>query len=487
MISFALLSATPTFCQGMDFALSILSNIAAPVATMIVPDSVKDTVTGCVNTIYGESKDFENLFNEYTANRWPNELKDLVQAEIYKIEEKAKTLSNYTREGDTFNFDIQETCRIAEIARTWLLKYSLSILSLDYTHECKTRLDHKIKEAEGIKIKNSSDFEILIESSGNKNKEELREIELILDYLREIRLNLGAALTARYKYTRKGGAFDRYMTSTTVQKKRFKYWGVTVLPNINLSSPDSKIITILNSKTQISQCIDTTIDVYKMTFSFLIESTDNKIIECDDPYQALDFYREQFRQLFKEEPSEIKLTSKLVDAYNKVRDDLLSINMNTISSPKTTNEMTILSPRRPKSESISIANTNNEKRPRPSSRSKSEQSSLPINFMAAVNDYNSPDNFISETKDMVQIPLPKAHNTTSPKYSPKAIKTEVKSETSPLITESKGFTNIVDDYTSDNNFKYVDRSIECSHDIEPEDEGSLDNSFTATDESSSVG
>lgn len=472
VMSIALLSMTTIPCQGMELAWSFFSN-AAPVVGMMVPESVKNTVSGYANTIYGESKDFDNQFNEFTANRCITELKDLVERDLTRIEDRARTLSRYSKDGDmkngdVFDFNIVDLCRISEIARNCLLRYYLSLLCLDYTDQCKKLLEKKIEEVLEIKSQQQNrNSEILIDLSANKNQEELLTIDSILEYLEEIKLNLGAALSSRYSYTRKGGPVDRYKKHTTVADKRYKYWGVYTLPNLKIAPPDSKIQSIIDSETPISNCVRKTIEIYKTTFDFILESTDIKIINCDDPYEAITKYKEQYRKLFNKDSSNIDLTSKLVDAYNPIRDIVRITNTTTISSSQSTTE-SIPIPRRNSGEKSSSHSQ---------SYSLGDASSVPANFSDALNRYNntststnpSSDYDISSIAHNKQLSLPK-----SPSI-PKEVKV-LEPIPQPEIKKANLYNNIIDDY-----------AFNKEKEIEYSEEEDMGEHYNYSDESKSAG
>lgn len=423
-----LLTSIPLSCQGMDIAYSFISAVAAPVASLgasYIPDSIKNTVNEYANTICGEAKDFESLFMEFTANRMESDLKDLV--ENYKIcyESKATDISNHKRHVDSFDFNINEVTQSAEMTRTYLLRYSLAILTLDYTHQCKTLLEQSIKNIEGIKIK-FEEWVLLGDSSENQKK---GDAQLIINYLNKIKLNLGSALYAKYQYVRKGGLVDRGTTSYTAQRKRYKYWGVYELPKMGLTSPSDEINAILKSKSQISKLIGPTIDIYNTTMEFLKEPEIN-IIQSDDPYKMLEVYKNQYRTLFAKEPSEEKLYSPLVLEYNRVRNDIINQNRGGLVTPM------IPTP------SVPIPRQNSAKLKKANSQSFGAPSSLPVNFRAAMDAHNDVASAIK-----AQSPL---------RHSPSKI-TAASLETKPILLASipkVGFANIVESYEQSKSTEY---------------------------------
>lgn len=415
-----LLTSIPLSCQGMDIAYSLISTVAAPVASFgasYIPESVKNTVSGYANTIYGEPKDFDNLFNEFTCNRKNTLLKDLVVKYKKGFESKALDISNPRRGVIGFNFNVNEVIESAEILRTYLLKYSLSLLTLDYTDECKTLIEQTIEEIEGIKIK-YSEWESLGDTLENQKKEDTK---FILEYMNKIKLNLGAALYAKYGYTRKGGFFDRGTRHLDVRRDRISYWKVSDLPPLDLSSPSANINTIINGKSQIALCIGKTIEIYNETFKFLTKKTE-EILMHDDPYRNIENYKIQFRNLFNKEPSEDNLSSDLVNAYNVVRDDIINQNRGGL--------VTRMIP----TPSVPIPRQNSAKLKKANSQSFGASSSLPVDFKAAVDAHKG-----VSSPSKAQSPL---------QHSPAAIAMdplETKLILPPSIPK-EGFANIVESY-----------------------------------------
>lgn len=281
-----------------------------------LPESTKTAATNALSSIVGDGKDFDNRFKEYVANRNITQLNDLIVEFRDLYEKKALIHSNQ----NSYNFNIHNVCETAESARNLLLKYSLALLSIEYTDLCKRTIEEKIETIQ--KIQNvSNDWELIGDSTETQKKEEAK---IMLEYLQKLKLNLAAALYAKYKYDRQGGAYDRVTTSVEARKKRAKFWGVSDIPPLDLSPiPDSikKIATAANDgrKTQLADIVSNVFDTYKKTLDFLTTPAE-EIIECNNAYENLDLYKQQFYQLFNQYSPEEKITSDLVNAYNLVRD-----------------------------------------------------------------------------------------------------------------------------------------------------------------------
>lgn len=250
-----------------------------------------------------------NEFNEHIAKQNGSKAEAVYQREIESIE------SNINRWPKALTQEDQDYIQRKNQVFVLYNRAEIALLTLDYVNACRNQIDKSLASINEIiqqykQPKLSASFE----------KNDTSILEILAQFLQNIRINLGTALQTKYHYERGGGMLSRWNKHSSSQSMRLEDWGVSSFPALDLKA-NAGIVNWLNSQKQGNAVAQDIFEVYwryTLTIGFILKPEDMIILNLEG-VGGIDYYRKQLTNIFGENavPTPIKLHSTIFGINDK--------------------------------------------------------------------------------------------------------------------------------------------------------------------------
>lgn len=270
LLSFLLVVGGASTSQAMNFFISTLTGVTGVLQTKPVRELTKTAVS-----YFEVEKTHGDKFNEAVSsmNRESTEL--IVQEVLDAIREDLKSKNYNSNEILKEKYDSDSIVKnYCDAFYVWHSRYKIAWLVLDYIEAFCKECDEATKR---IKIYMPEEKNPII---GMKTiKEQNQKLQLqqsaqyfqaYLDEISAKKLNIGALLYARYRYTRGGGMLERGNKSYIAKSLRLERWGVDNFPKPSFSlTPECLFVSSSKTLKEEDKILNRIREIYAATLNVL--------------------------------------------------------------------------------------------------------------------------------------------------------------------------------------------------------------------------